>query len=136
MLDRVLSVGPGYRLAAVKNVSVEGWFASSAGCQDALPNALVLESMAQAAGALAWFIDLDHDDSLTEDRRGSISGVLAGIDHCRIHGCASPGDQLILTARLRRLKAGFGRFHCQAEVAGKPIGRAEIMLRAMIPVVV
>ena len=130
MLDRILSVGPGYRLTALKNVSVEPWSPGSAGCQAALPNALVLESMTQAAGALAWFMELGDENPLTEGRRQSISGLLAGIDHCRIHGCAAPGDQLILKARLGRRKAGFGRFHCRAEVAGKPIGRAEIALRS------
>lgn len=108
-IDRVVSLEPGERLVAVKNVSLgeepgeepggaEGGSAENpfdvavGGLGDPLPGPIICEGMAQAGGIL-----VGHAESFRE------KVVLAKITRATLDGDAMPGDQLRYTATLTRL---------------------------------
>lgn len=122
LVDRVLECNSGKSIRAVKNVSVnEPFFTGHFPHRPIMPGVMILESLAQAAGILAFVTAGVYPD---EDR----DLYFVAIDKARFRKPVVPGDQMILTATLERSMRGIWRFTALAEVGGEEATSAEIMI--------
>ena len=85
-----------------------------------MPGVLILESLAQATGILAF-----KTEEVLPDHQSMY--YLVGIDKARFKRPVEPGDQLILEVSLERLKRDVGKFFGEASVDGKVVASAELM---------
>ncbi|MDI6869807.1 MAG: 3-hydroxyacyl-ACP dehydratase FabZ [Bacillota bacterium] len=122
MVDRLLELEPGVRGKGVKNVTVnEPQFLGHYPGRPLMPGVLILEAMAQVAGAV--YLSL-------AGLEGRIP-VLAGIDRARFRRPAVPGDQLIIEVELGRAKAGVAKASGRATVDGAMVAEAELIFASM-----
>ncbi len=122
LVDRVLSVKAGESIVALKNVTLnEAHFAGHFPGFAVMPGVLIIEALAQAGGVLAW-------ESATAKEQNVHILYLVGIDNARLRLPVRPGDQLILNAELKLHRRGLWRFDCRAEVDGKVVAEAEILM--------
>jgi 3-hydroxyacyl-[acyl-carrier-protein] dehydratase len=121
MVDRVLDVVPGKSLVAIKNVTAnEAYFQGHFPGHPVMPGVLILESLAQAGGVLAC-------ESVTPGERITIL-YLVGVEKSRFKQMVRPGDQLKLHVELTKHKRNLWMFATRAEVDGKVVAEAEIMM--------
>jgi 3-hydroxyacyl-[acyl-carrier-protein] dehydratase len=121
MIDRVLECEPGKRIVAIKNVSAnEPCFLGHFPGRPIFPGVLILESMAQAAGILAF---------RTYDAKPDEKSVYyyAGIDNARFKRPVVPGDRLEIEILLQGVKRGIFKFTCSARVDGAIAAQADIL---------
>jgi len=120
LIDRVLEVEPGKSLVGIKNVTVnEPFFQGHFPQRPVFPGVLILESLAQATGILAFRSTNTRpaDDSLY---------YFAGIDNARFKRPVSPGDQLRLSVEVIKSKRGIWKFTGEATVDGELAASAEL----------
>jgi 3-hydroxyacyl-[acyl-carrier-protein] dehydratase len=121
LVDRVLELEPGVRIAAIKNVSVnEPHFQGHFPGHPVMPGVLIIEALAQAAAVLTYVT------MKTSYPEGTLF-LFAGIDGARFKRPVEPGDQLRLEATMDRVKRGVGKFTCRALVDGELACEAELM---------
>ncbi len=121
MVDRVLEIVPGKSLVAIKNVTAnEAYFQGHFPGHPVMPGVLILESLAQAGGVLAC-------ESVAAGERISIL-YLVGVENSRFKQIVRPGDQLKLYVELTKHKRNLWMFATRAEVDGKVVAEAEIMM--------
>jgi len=121
LVDRVLELEPGKRIAALKNVSVnEPVFMGHFPHYPVMPGVLIIEALAQAAAILSF---------VTFDKRADKNSVyyFAGIDNARFKRPVGPGDQLRLEVELVREMRGIGKFNARALVDGQVAAEAELL---------
>lgn len=125
LVDRVLSIEPGPKagstegsiLKALKNVTVnEEFFNGHFPHKPIMPGVLILEAMAQA-GALA-----NHKSSEPD-----MEFLIASITDAKFRKPVTPGDQLVLTAHVVKVKGKIKRIHCTAEVDDEVVAEAKVM---------
>ncbi len=116
LVDRVLERGEG-TVKALKNVTInEPFFAGHFPGQPIMPGVLILEALAQAS----MFV---MDDQL---KPGQIA-FLAGLEGVRFKKPVTPGDQLILEAKLEFFRRGLGKTTVKASVDGVLVAEAVIL---------
>jgi len=121
MVDRELEVVPGKSLVAIKNVTAnEAYFQGHFPGHPVMPGVLILESLAQAGGVLAC-------ESVTAEEGISIL-YLVGVEKSRFKQIVRPGDQLKLHVELTKRKRSLWVFATRAEVDGRVVAEAEIMM--------
>jgi 3-hydroxyacyl-[acyl-carrier-protein] dehydratase len=121
LLDRVEEFISGDRLVALKNVTInEPFFVGHFPDHPVMPGVLIIEAMAQAAALLA-FKSLGHGKP-----EGSVV-YFVGIDGARFKRPVTPGDQLLIEARIVRNLKGIWKFKVVAEVDGKVASEATLM---------
>jgi 3-hydroxyacyl-[acyl-carrier-protein] dehydratase len=122
LVDRVLELVPGKRIVALKNVTInEPFFPGHFPHRPVMPGVLILEALAQAAGILAF-----QTVGVTPDEHTRFFFV--GIDEARFRKPVEPGDQLILKADFVRAMRGIWKFATRAEVDGREVCSAEMMV--------
>jgi len=122
LVDRVLELVPGKTIRALKNVTInEPFFPGHFPHRPVMPGVLILEALAQAAGILAF-----QTAGVIPDENTRFYFV--GIDAARFRKPVEPGDQLILKAEFRRAMRGIWRFATVAEVDGREVCSAEMMV--------
>ena len=126
LIDRVISytLEPEITLKAIKNVSVnEPFFNGHFPGNPVMPGVLILESMAQACGVLAY---------LAMATAGNAGGVyyLVKIDNARFTRKVVPGDQLVLEVKQTRLMRGMGKYQAIATVNGERTASCDLMCAA------
>jgi len=122
LIDRITALVPGQSLAAIKNVSYgDDLVTHYAPGLSALPAAMVLEAMAQAAGLLA---------AATMTVRAQ--PVLAKVQPFSAYGHARPGDCVAIRAELEELRSVGCRARVVSSIDGHPLADATIHL-ALIP---
>jgi len=122
LVDRVLGVDPETNtIRAIKNVTInEPFFNGHFPKRPVMPGVLILEAMAQASLLLAFSsMDLDVEDDTVY--------YFVGVDGARFKRPVEPGDQLMLTMKLDRAKAGIFKFSGQAMVGEELACEAELM---------
>jgi 3-hydroxyacyl-[acyl-carrier-protein] dehydratase len=122
LVDRVMECEPGKHVLALKNVTFnEPFFQGHFPHRPVMPGVLIIEALAQAAGVLAFkTANVIPDD----DTRF----YFVAIDNARFRKPVEPGDQLIMKVRFRRALKGIWRFDGVAEVDGKEVASAEMMV--------
>ena len=124
LVDRVIEVEAGRRLAALKNVTInEEFFRGHFPGSPIMPGVLILEALAQAAGLLA---------SATIEGRGQVFPYLVGVDEVKFRRPVVPGDQLRLDVTLVQSRGRYWRFQAAASVLGERATEAELLL-ALLP---
>ena len=121
LIDRIIEYKPFESIKAIKNVSInEPFFQGHFPGHPIMPGVLILESMAQATGMLAFY---------SNQARSETDNVyyLVGVDKARFKQPVTAGDQLIICATLRRKIRGIYRFDATAEVDGETVASAELM---------
>ena len=121
LVDKVLDCRAWESIRAIKNVSInEPFFTGHFPNRPIMPGVLILEAMAQATGLLAFH-------SLGENAEDGIMYMLVAVDKARFKRPVEPGDQLVMSVRLKRAIKGIYRFEGMAEVDGQVVSTAEFM---------
>ena len=119
LVDRVLELVPGERIRALKNVTInEPFFQGHFPGAPIMPGVLILEAMAQAGGLLVFASRPAADDELT---------YFTGMDRVRFRRPVVPGDQLILEARLLKVRTSVAKISATAQVGDQLAAEAELM---------
>ena len=117
LVDRVLEITPRESITALKNVTMnEPFFQGHFPDFPVMPGVLIIEALAQTAALLTF----------SEERPENAIYYFAGIDVARFKKPVLPGDQLIMTAKLERGRAGIYKFAVQATVDGEIAAEANI----------
>ena len=117
LVDRVLEITPQESIIALKNVTMnEPFFQGHFPDFPVMPGVLIIEALAQTAALLTF----------SEERPEDAVYYFAGIDGARFKKPVLPGDQLIMTAKLERGRAGIYKFSVQAAVDGEIAAEANI----------
>lgn len=125
LVDRVHQCIPGEYIEAVKNVTVnEPFFQGHFPQRAVMPGVLILESLAQACGLLAFRTREAEPDAEQPD--GSKLFYLVGIDKAKFKRPVEPGDILTLEARFTRNMRGIWMFDVEARVDDAVAVSAEI----------
>jgi 3-hydroxymyristoyl/3-hydroxydecanoyl-(acyl carrier protein) dehydratase len=122
LIDRIVSLEPGRSLTAYKHVTAsDDMMTRYAPGVWALPSAMVLEAMAQAAGVL-----------LAATIHAAAQPVLAKVRPFTAHGYARSGDRVDVHAELDELREEGCRTRVTASIDGRALAEATIYL-ALVP---
>src|SRR5487761_519789 len=122
LVDRVLEYRLGESIRALKNVTYnEPYFRGSLPGRPLMPGVMIIEALAQTAGILCF---LSADVIPNEETRF----YFAGIDKARFRQPVGPGDQIVLTAHIKRVLRGVWRFSTAAFVGEGKVAHAEMMM--------
>ena len=117
LLDEVVEMVPGERVAATYRVPEDGWwFAGHFPERPVMPGVLIVEAMAQT-GAVAVLAE--------EENRGRIA-FFAGIDDCRFKRVVSPGETLSLVCEIGQVRGPIGRGKATAHVGSELAARGTL----------
>jgi 3-hydroxyacyl-[acyl-carrier-protein] dehydratase len=117
LVDRVLEITPRESITALKNVTInEPFFQGHFPDFPVMPGVLIIEALAQTAALLTF----------SEARQENAVYYFAGIDDARFKKPVLPGDQLIMTAKFERERAGIYKFQVKATVEGELAAEANI----------
>jgi len=126
LIDRVVSMQlePEKRLTAIKCVSRnEEFFQGHFPGRPVMPGVLIIEAMAQAAGAMA------NLDAELDGKRGDLF-YLVKIEKARFSKMVLPGDQLVLKVLQKRIMRRMGIYECEAWVGDQQVASCELMSAA------
>ena len=125
MIDRVLDYTPGESLSAVKSVSAtEFWAPGHFPDKTIMPGVLLVESMAQACGLLAY-VTREADSSVEMPATPPLF-YLVGVDDARFKRPVVPGDRPLITATLDRVVRGIWLFKARIDVDDRLVASAGI----------
>jgi 3-hydroxyacyl-[acyl-carrier-protein] dehydratase len=128
LVDRVLEHHAGERIRALKNVTCNEMFvAGHFPGRPVMPGVMIIEALAQAAGILCF---LSANVIPNDETRF----YFVGIDKARFRKPVEPGDQLILTAQIKRSFKPIWRFSTAAFVGESEVAHAEIVAHAEVRV--
>ena len=119
LIDRVLEFKGSDSIVALKNVTInEPYFNGHFPDNPVMPGVLQLEAMAQAAGLLMLRLAADTPKS----------GFLMSADKVKFRQLVRPGDQLVITARVTKVRSGkLATAEAQCSVGDKVVSSAELM---------
>jgi 3-hydroxyacyl-[acyl-carrier-protein] dehydratase len=121
LVDRVIEFEKDKRIKALKNVTInEPFFGGHFPHRPVMPGVLTLEALAQTAALLSF-------ESMDTDPGEDMVVYFVGIDGARFKRVVEPGDQLILEARIDRVRAGIYKYKARGSVDGETAGEAELM---------
>ena len=119
LIDKIIELNHGEDVLALKNVTInEPFFEGHFPSEPIMPGVLLLESMAQAGG----FLVLNSVDKPSEKLM-----YFSGINNARFKKIVKPGDQLIITAKLLKLKLNTCKISCKINVKDKMVCSAEFL---------
>lgn len=118
LIDRMIDIVPNTSATGVKAVSMsEPFFAGHFPGQPIMPGVLIVEAMAQTAGALVMH-------SLNA-KAGDKVVYFMSIDKARFRHPVVPGDLLLLPVKMQKARMPVWRFAGEAYVNGKLCAEAE-----------
>jgi 3-hydroxyacyl-[acyl-carrier-protein] dehydratase len=119
LVDRVVSLEPGKKLTAYKNVTInEPFFQGHFPGLPVMPGVLIVEALAQAAALLAY---------KTEESSRDKVAMLMSMDNVKFRKPVVPGDRLQLDIEVVKKKGPIWKQKCTATVDGQKVAEAEIM---------
>ena len=119
LLDRIVELDPRERIVAWKNVTInEPFFAGHFPGAPVMPGVLIVEAMAQAGAYLVLSQIADAQSKLV---------FFAGIDNARFRRPVGPGDRLVLTLDVLKLRPRNAKMHGVATVDGEIAAEADIL---------
>jgi 3-hydroxyacyl-[acyl-carrier-protein] dehydratase len=118
LIDRMIDIVPNASATGVKAVSMsEPFFAGHFPGQPIMPGVLIIEAMAQTAGALVMHT--------LKAKAGDKVVYFMSIDKARFRQPVIPGDLLLLPVKLQKARMPVWRFSGEAYVNGKLCAEAE-----------
>lgn len=121
LIDRILDYKEHESISAIKNVTAnESFFTGHFPQRPVMPGVLILESMAQAAGVLAF---LSFGGEPTSDE----IYLFAAIDNARFKRVVEPGDQLKIEIKVVKVRQGVIKVQATASVDGEIACTADLM---------
>lgn len=118
LVDRITDGEEGVWAKGIKCVSTnEGFFQGHFPGKQVMPGVLIIEALAQV-GAVALL--------KKEENRGKLA-LFGGIKNAKFRGMVTPGDVLVLTCTMTRMRGAVGIGEAKAEVDGKTVCEAELM---------
>lgn len=125
LVDRVIELVPDSSVVAIKNVTFnEPFFQGHFEGQSVMPGVLIIEAMAQAAGLLTQL------SNRIKGNDGKALFYLVKVDNARFNAMVTPGDQLRMEVKQKRVMRGMGLFIARAMVDGKEVASCELMCAA------
>jgi beta-hydroxyacyl-ACP dehydratase FabZ len=120
LIDRIVRFVPGEQIVALKNVTMnEPFFQGHFPAKPVMPGVLIIEALAQAGGILAAEIR-------GPEKQGEIIYFM-GMDAVRFRKPVVPGDQLMLEARVLKMRSRVAKMAGRALVDGQLVAEAELM---------
>jgi len=120
LIDRIEACEPGKWVRVIRNVSANDAVMPKVPlAQRVMPQMLVVEALAQAAGSLC------HYSGMMNTGRRSIM-FFAGVDNCRFLRDVYPGDQVVLECQLKRAMRGVAKLFGTATVDGNRVLEADL----------
>jgi 3-hydroxyacyl-[acyl-carrier-protein] dehydratase len=120
LIDRVIRLTAGDEIVALKNVTMnEPFFQGHFPAKPVMPGVLIVEALAQAGGVLA-------SESRGPEKRGEIIYFM-GMDAVRFRRPVVPGDQLVLEAKVLKMRARVAKMAGRALVGDQLVAEAELM---------
>jgi UDP-3-O-[3-hydroxymyristoyl] N-acetylglucosamine deacetylase/3-hydroxyacyl-[acyl-carrier-protein] dehydratase len=121
LIDRVIEMDGYRRAVGIKNVTInEPFFTGHFPGQPIMPGVLIIEAMAQLAGALL----------MRKSENSKRLPVLLSMDGVKLRKSVTPGDQLRIETETLRLKSRTGEVYAKAMVEGQIA--AEATMKFMI----
>ncbi|WP_317303299.1 UDP-3-O-acyl-N-acetylglucosamine deacetylase [Acidaminococcus timonensis] len=110
LVDRIIELEPMKRAVGIKNITMnEPQFIGHFPGNPIMPGVLLIEAMAQVGGVTLLY---------PEENRGKIA-LFGKIDKVRFRRPIKPGDQLVTTAIITKIKGNMGVAHCEGTVDGE-----------------
>jgi len=120
LIDRIVRFVPGEEIVALKNVTMnEPFFQGHFPAKPVMPGVLIIEALAQAGGIPAAEIR-------GPEKQGDIIYFM-GMDAVRFRKPVVPGDQLMLEARVLKMRSRVAKMAGRALVDGQLVAEAELM---------
>jgi UDP-3-O-[3-hydroxymyristoyl] N-acetylglucosamine deacetylase/3-hydroxyacyl-[acyl-carrier-protein] dehydratase len=117
MIDRVVELQDG-ELSAIKNVTInEPFFQGHYPGNPVMPGVLQVEAMAQAAGILL----------LKQQNKDGKTALFMSCDKVKWRKPVRPGDQLLIKAKLTKVRGAVACAEGECTVNGQVVSSAELM---------
>ncbi|GAA4661223.1 3-hydroxyacyl-ACP dehydratase FabZ [Bartonella pachyuromydis] len=118
LIDRIVDIDDGQKAIGIKNITInEPHFMGHFPAKPVMPGVLILEAMAQTAGAISLLKLGNKKTNLV---------YLMTVDNAKFRKPVVPGDQLKIYVQLLKERAGMRRFSCIAKVEDVRVAEAEI----------
>lgn len=118
LIDKVVEVDSDESAIGIKNVTFnEPFFAGHFPGKPIMPGVLIIEAMAQTAGAIC----LNGMEG-----EGTAQVFFLTIDNAKFRRPVVPGDRLEIHVRKLRQRGGIYKFACEAKVEGAKVAEAEV----------
>jgi 3-hydroxyacyl-[acyl-carrier-protein] dehydratase len=118
LLDEIVELQPGERVVARKRVREDEWYLKGHfPGRPIMPGVLIVEAMAQTAGAICLWKMRSEKPSLV---------YFMTIDNAKFRRPVVPGDRLELHVRKLKHRGNIWKYACEAIVDGTRVAEAEI----------
>ena len=118
LVDKIIEIDGEQSCIGIKNVTInEPFFQGHFPSRPVMPGVLIVEAMAQTAGALVLEHNSQHAGKLV---------FFTLIDGCKFRRPVVPGDTLHFHVHLTHKRPPMYKFHAEAMVEGKLVAQAEI----------
>ena len=118
MIDKIVDIDGDRAATGIKNVTInEPHFQGHFPGQPVMPGVLIVEAMAQTAGAICIHSTASESPTLV---------YFMTIDNAKFRRPVVPGDRLELAVRKIKQRGNIWRFACEAKVDGVKVAEAEI----------
>ncbi|MCI8804884.1 MAG: 3-hydroxyacyl-ACP dehydratase FabZ [Clostridiales bacterium] len=117
LIDKVLSLEPGKKITAVKNVTMnEPFFVGHFPNEPVMPGVLIVEAMAQAGAVILLSL---------EQFKGKIA-YFGAINNAKFRGMVTPGDTLKIEVEITKIRKSAGIGMGIAYVGDKKVAEGEL----------
>ena len=126
LIDKIINIDRDESGVGIKNVTInENFFQGHFPKFPVMPGVLIIEALAQTAGAICV-----HNAGVTD-----IPQIVffMGIDNAKFRKPVLPGDTLHLHVKKVRNRGNVWRFRCEAKVNGQTVAEAEISAMIVDP---
>jgi 3-hydroxyacyl-[acyl-carrier-protein] dehydratase len=118
LIDRIIDLNGEESGTSLKNVTInEPFFQGHFPSRPVMPGVLLIEAMAQTAGAVVLESNTEHAGKLV---------FFMSIDKAKFRKPVGPGDTVLFTVKLQQKRPPVWKYWAEAHVDGKKVAEAEI----------